>query len=196
MTGPVKCKKQSNFEDFEIKYLKIANFLKNRFHSNWRSYLLLTSGQKLKNSLEPFLRKNIKVSDFGLIWTLFCEYLQIKNFVTLPLTSCKKSEKSSQPFLRKLLYQPTNQPTNYYQHHRFYRLLYFIFDLYSDFIFPKKLFGKIVNGWKSLTVFVQISIFSRVLNTKFYRHFCNSCIDAGARRCNQNMLFIQVFLSG
>ena len=91
---------------------------------------------------------------------------------------------------------PTNQPTNYYQHHRFYRLLYFIFDLYSDFIFPKKLFEKIVNGWKSLTVFVQISIFSRVLNTKFYRHFCNSCIDAGARRCNQNMLFIQVFLSG
>ena len=30
-----------------------------------------------------------------------------------PLTSCKKSEKSLEPFLRKLRYQPTNnQPTN------------------------------------------------------------------------------------
>ena len=29
-----------------------------------------------------------------------------------PLTSCKKSEKSKEPFLRKLHYQPTNQPTH------------------------------------------------------------------------------------
>ena len=29
-----------------------------------------------------------------------------------PLTSCKKSEKSLEPFLSKLLYQPANQPTN------------------------------------------------------------------------------------
>ena len=34
-----------------------------------------------------------------------------------PLTSCKKSEKSLEPFLRKLRYQPTN----YYQQHRSYR---------------------------------------------------------------------------
>ena len=33
----------------------------------------------------------------------------------------QKSEKSLEPFLRKLRYQPTNQPTNYYQQHRFYR---------------------------------------------------------------------------
>ena len=38
-----------------------------------------------------------------------------------PLTSCKKSEKSLEPLLRKLHYQPTNQATNYYQQHRSYR---------------------------------------------------------------------------
>ena len=52
------------FENFEVKYLLI--FLKNIFHSSWRSYLVLTSGQKPKKSLELFLRK-ISVSDFGLI---------------------------------------------------------------------------------------------------------------------------------
>ena len=52
-------------------------FLKHRFHSKWRSYLVLTSGQKPKKLLEPFLRK---VSDFGLIWRPFREYLQINNF--------------------------------------------------------------------------------------------------------------------
>ena len=36
---------------------KLEVFLKNRFHSTWRSYLVLTSGQKLKKSLKPFLRK-------------------------------------------------------------------------------------------------------------------------------------------
>ena len=36
-------------------------FLENRFHSNWRPYLVLTSGQKPKKSFKPFLRKNISV---------------------------------------------------------------------------------------------------------------------------------------
>ena len=100
---------------------KLQIFLKNRFHSNWRSYLVLTSGQKKKKLLWPFLRK-ISVSDFGLIWRPFCKYLQIRNFFFNPalwlfylyslLTSCKKSEKSLEPFLRKLRYQRTNQPTN------------------------------------------------------------------------------------
>ena len=110
---------------------KLQIFLKNRFHSNWRSYLVLTSGQKPKKSLEPFLRK-ISVSDFGLIWRLFCENLQIKKFffknpalslfyLYSPLTLCKISEKSFEPFLRKLRHQPTKQPTSYYQQHRSYR---------------------------------------------------------------------------
>ena len=45
-------------DDFEAKYLEIAIFLKNRFHSNGRSYLVLISCQKQKKSLEQFLRKN------------------------------------------------------------------------------------------------------------------------------------------
>ena len=96
----------------------------------------LTSCKKSEKSLEPFLRKlryqstnqlNIEVSDFGLIWRRFREYLQIKNFfqksdsVTfLPLQSfnlMKKSEKSLESFLRKLRYQPTE----YYQQHWSYR---------------------------------------------------------------------------
>ena len=54
---------------------KLQIFLKNKVYS----YLVLTSGQKPKKSLEPFLRK-ISVSDFGLIWRPFRECLQINNF--------------------------------------------------------------------------------------------------------------------
>ena len=110
------------FYDFEVKYLQIVNFSEKRFHSNWRSYLVLTSRQKPKKSLEPFLRKIWKCLHFGLIWRSFREYLQIEDFFQKsgpvaflpfsPLTSCKKSEKPLDTFLRKLHYQPTNQPTN------------------------------------------------------------------------------------
>ena len=67
-------------DDFEVKYLQTANFLKDRFHSNSRSYLVLTSGHKPKKIFKAVFEKNIKVSDFGLIWRPFREYLQIKNF--------------------------------------------------------------------------------------------------------------------
>ena len=65
--------------------------------------------------------KNIKVSDFGLETFLRISPNQeffFKNpalwlfYLYSPLTSCKKSEKPLVPFLRKLRYQPTNQPTN------------------------------------------------------------------------------------
>ena len=80
---------------------------------------------KTKKLLELFLRKISKVSGFGLIWRRFREYLQIKSFFSKnpalslfylysSLTSCRKSEKSLEPFLRKLRYQPTN----YYQQHQ------------------------------------------------------------------------------
>ena len=65
---------------FRSNISKLQIFLKNRFHSNWRSYLVLTSGQKQKKIVRAVYEKNIKVSDFGLIWRLFREYLQIKNF--------------------------------------------------------------------------------------------------------------------
>ena len=44
---------------------KLLIFLKNRFHSNWRSYLVLTSGQKPKKSLQPLLRKISKYMILG-----------------------------------------------------------------------------------------------------------------------------------
>ena len=54
------------FDDFEVKNFQIAFFLKkNRFHSNWRLYLVLTSGQKPKKPLESFLRKISKCLILG-----------------------------------------------------------------------------------------------------------------------------------
>ena len=72
------------------------------------------------------------MSNFGLTWrpyfaNIFKSRFFFKNpplslfYLFSPLTSCKKSEKSLEPFRRKLRYQPTNQPTNHYQQHRFYR---------------------------------------------------------------------------
>ena len=97
------------FDDVEVKYLQF--FLENRFHSNWRLYLVLTSGQKPNKLLEPLLRKLSK----GLFWANMD--LWIKNFnpalwlfyLYSPWTLCEKSEKSLEPLLRKLRYQPTNQ---------------------------------------------------------------------------------------
>ena len=113
--------KNLNLGNFLVKYLQIANFsgkqvafkLKVIFSTNFRP--------KIKKIFAAVFEKNIKVSDFELIWRPFREYLQIKNFfqksgsVTfLPLQSpnfMQKSEKPLEPFLRKLRYQPTNQPT-------------------------------------------------------------------------------------
>ena len=116
---------------------KLQVFLKNRFHSNWRSFLVLTSSQKPnKNRSSRFWKKyqsvwfRANLETFSQIspnqefffetpalW-IFCFYSH--------LTSCKKSGKSLEPLLRKLRYKPTKQPTNqpltnYYQQHRSYR---------------------------------------------------------------------------
>ena len=68
----------------------------------------------------PTNQPNIKVSDFGLIWRPFANISKsiifFKNPALLlfyfysPLPSCKKSEKLLKPFVRKLHYQPANQP--------------------------------------------------------------------------------------
>ena len=115
------------FDDFEVKYLQTSNFSEKQFSLKLQVICSTNFKPKTKKIVKAVFEKNIKASDFELIWRPFCEYLQIKNFfqkfgsVTfLPL--CKKSEKSLEPFLRKLRYQQTNQPTNYYQQHRFYRI--------------------------------------------------------------------------
>ena len=62
------------FDDFEVIYLQIANFSEKyvSFSTNFRP--------KTKKIVRAVFEKNIKVSDFGLIWRPFREYLQIKNF--------------------------------------------------------------------------------------------------------------------
>ena len=76
---------------------------------------------KTKKIVRAVFEKNIKVSDFGLIWRLFREYLQIKNFIQksgsvtfLALYSPNFLQK-----IRKILRVisektalPTNQPNN------------------------------------------------------------------------------------
>ena len=110
------------FDDFEVKYLQIANFSEKQVSFKLNVIFSTNFRPKTKKIVIAVFDKNIKVSDFGLIWMPFHEYLQIKNFFKYPillyspLTSCKKSEKSLEPFLKKPPYQPTN-----YQQHRSYR---------------------------------------------------------------------------
>ena len=126
---------QHYVQKFVHKYLQIAIFYEKQVSFKLKVIFSTNFRPKTKKIVRVVFEKNIKVSDFGLIWRPFRKYLQIKNFfqksgsVTFYLysllTSCKKSEKLLQPLLRKLRYQPTNQPTNlptnYYQQHRFYR---------------------------------------------------------------------------
>ena len=67
-------------DDFEVKYFQFTNFsekwvsfkLKVIFSTNFRP--------KTKKIVRAVFEKNIKVSNFGLIWRRFHKYLQIKNF--------------------------------------------------------------------------------------------------------------------
>ena len=112
------------FDDFEVKYLQIANFSEKQFSFKLKVIFSTNFRPKTKKIVRAVFEKNIKVSDFGIIWRPFPKYFQIKKFFqksgSMQKTSCKKSEKSFEPFLRKLRYQPTNQSTNYSQQHRFY----------------------------------------------------------------------------
>ena len=68
------------FDNFEVKYLQVGNFsekqisfkLKIKFSTNFRP--------KAKKIVRAVFEKNMKMSDFGLIWRRFREYLQIKKF--------------------------------------------------------------------------------------------------------------------
>ena len=98
---------------------KLQIFLKNSFHSNWRSHLVLTSGQKPKKLFEPLEKYQsiwiwANLETFTRISPNQEFFSKILSFCYLysPLTSCKNSEKSLDPFLRKLRYQSTNQRTN------------------------------------------------------------------------------------
>ena len=107
------------FDDFEVKYLQIANFSEKQVSFKLKVIFSTNFRRKTKKIVTAVFEKNIKVSDFGLIWRPFREYLQIKNFfqksgsVTfLPLQSPNFMQK-----IRKILTAvsektalPTNQP--------------------------------------------------------------------------------------
>ena len=111
-----------NLGNFEVKYLQITNFSEKQVSFKLKVIFSTNFRPKTKKKVRAVFEKNIKVSEFGLIWRPFREYLQINNFfqksvsVTfLPLQPpnfMQKIRKSLEPFLRKLRYQPTNPPTN------------------------------------------------------------------------------------
>ena len=109
------------FDNFEVKYLQIVNFSEKQVSFKFKVIFSTNFRSKTKEIVGAVFEKNIKVSDFGLIWRPFREYLQIKNFfqksgsVTfLPLQSPNFMQK-----IRKMLRAvsektalPTNQSTN------------------------------------------------------------------------------------
>ena len=67
-------------DDFEVKYLQIANFSEKQVSFKLKVIFSTNFRPKTKKINGTVFEKNIKVSDFGLIWRPFCEYLQIKFF--------------------------------------------------------------------------------------------------------------------
>ena len=109
------------FDDFAVKYLQITNFSEKQVSFKLKVIFSTNFRPKIKKIVGSVFEKNIKVSDFGIIWRRFREYLQIKNFfqksgcvTLLPLQSPNFMQK-----IRKILRAvsektalPTNQPTS------------------------------------------------------------------------------------
>ena len=68
------------FDDFEVKYLQIANFSEKQVSFKLKVIFSTNFRPKTKKIVRAVFEKNIRVCDFGLIWGLFRDYLQIKNF--------------------------------------------------------------------------------------------------------------------
>ena len=76
------------FDDFEVKYLQTTNFSEKWVSFKLRVIFSTNFKPKTIKIVKAVFKKNIRVSDFGLIWRPFCEYLQIKKFfskIRLPL---------------------------------------------------------------------------------------------------------------
>ena len=67
-----------NFLTNEVKYLQIANFSEKEVSFKLKVIFSTNFRRKTKKIVTAVFEKNIKVSDFGLIWRPFREYLQIK----------------------------------------------------------------------------------------------------------------------
>ena len=108
------------FDDFKVKYLEIVSFSEKQVSFKLKVIFSTNFRPKTKKINWAVFEKYIKVSDFGLIWRRFAIISKSRGFfknlavwlfyLYSPLTSCKKSEESLGLFLRKLRYQPTNQP--------------------------------------------------------------------------------------
>ena len=68
------------FDDFHVKYLQITNFSEKQVSFKLKVIFSTNLRPKTKKIVRVVFEKNIKASGFGLIWRLFCEYLQIKSF--------------------------------------------------------------------------------------------------------------------
>ena len=106
------------FDDFEVKFLQTSNFSEKQFSFKLQVICSTNFRPKTKKIVRAVFEKNIKVSDFGLIWRPFCEYLQIKNFfqkLDLVTFLTLHSSNAMQKILRAVSEKtalPTNQPTN------------------------------------------------------------------------------------
>ena len=105
------------FDDFEVKYLQIANFSEKQVSFKLKVIFSTNFRPKTKKIIRAVFEKNMKVSDFGLIWRPFREYLQIKNFfqksgsVTfLPLQSPNFMQKIKK--ILRAVSEKTALPTN------------------------------------------------------------------------------------
>ena len=68
------------FDYFGVKYLQIANFCEKQVSFKLNAIFSTNFRPKTKKVVRAVFEKSIKVSQFGLIWRPFREYLQIKNF--------------------------------------------------------------------------------------------------------------------
>ena len=68
------------FDNFEFKNIQIANFSEKQVSFKLKVIFSTNFRPKTKKIVRAVFEKNIKVSDFGLTWRCFREYLQIKNF--------------------------------------------------------------------------------------------------------------------
>ena len=68
------------FDDFEANYLEIAYFSEIWVSFKFKAIFSTNLRPKTKKIVRAVFEKSIKVSDFGIIWRLFREYLQINNF--------------------------------------------------------------------------------------------------------------------
>ena len=63
------------FDDLEVKYLQIANFFEKQVSFKLKAIFNTNFRPKTKKIFRAIFEKNIKVSDSGLIWRPFREYL-------------------------------------------------------------------------------------------------------------------------